>query len=225
MRHVNGKVDYLEVWSEPNGEKWWPTGPDPLQFARLLDVTYTAVHTVSPDTKVVSGGLASNDIGYLKWVYKSIDQLGLSASPFDMVGAHPFSGDHAPDSVDPDKRYDRNPFGLYDENFTGFMGLHDVMAKQGDEELPIYITQFGYSTREGPGRKAVPDELRAQYLTQAYRQATCVPYVPILSWYALHPTPWDPQEYTLVDRQNRPNQTYEALLAWGQRVVAVGTGG
>jgi O-antigen/teichoic acid export membrane protein len=225
MRHVNGKVDYLEVWSEPNTEKWWPTGPDPLEFARLLDVSYTAVHTVSPATKVVSGGLASNDIGYLTWVYKSIDQLGLKASPFDMVGAHPFSGDHAPDSVDPSKRYDRNPFGLYDENFTGFMGLHDVMAKQGDEELPVYITQFGYSTRAVPGRKAVPDELRAQYLTQAYRQATCVPYVPILSWYALHPTPWDPQEYTLLDRKNRANQTYQALATWGQRVAAVGTGG
>ena len=37
------------------------------------------------------------------------------------------------------------------------------------------------------------------------------------SWYALHPTPWDPQEYTLLDRQNRPNQTYEALVTWAQR--------
>ncbi len=216
MRHVNGKVDYLEVWNEPNENKWWPTGPDPLEFARLLDVTYTAVHTVSPQTKVVSGGLASNDIGYLKWVYKGFDQLGLKASPFDMVGAHPFAGDHAPDSVDPGKRYERNPFGLYDENFTGFMGLHDVMARHGDEDLPIYITQFGYSTRSGKGREAVPDELRAQYLTQSLKQATCVPYVPIFSWYALHPTPWDPQEYTLLDKQLRPTRTYEALVAWSQ---------
>ena len=105
------------------------------------------------------------------------------------------------------------------------MGLHDVMAEHGDKELPVYITQFGYSTRAGEGRKAVPDELRAQYLTQALKQTTCVPFVPVFSWYALHPTPWDPQEYTLLDKQNRPNQTYEALAAWGQQAAEAGTGG
>ena len=225
MRHVNGKVDYLEVWNEPNESKWWPTGPDPVEFARLLSVTYAAVHQASPDTQVVSGGLAGNDIGYLDKVYEAFGELGLKASPFDMVGAHPFSGDHAPDSVDPAKRYEREPFGLYDENFTGFMGLHDVMARHGDKALPVYITQFGYSTRAAEDRKAVPDELRAQYLTQALKQTTCVPYVPVFSWYALHPTPWDPQEFTLLDKQNRPNQSYDALAAWGRTVAEAGAGG
>lgn len=225
MRHVNGKVDYLEVWNEPNQSKWWPTGPDPVEFARLLSVSYSAVHQASPTTQVVSGGLASNDIGYLEKVYQAFGTLGLKASPFDIVGSHPFSGDHAPDSVDPAKRYDREPFGLYDENFTGFMGLHDVMARNGDKELPVYITQFGYSTRPGEGRKAVPDELRAQYLTQALKQTTCVSYVPVFSWYALHPTPWDPQEYTLLDKKFRPNLSYEALAAWGRKVAEAGAGG
>ena len=225
MQHVNGKVDYLEVWNEPNEDKWWPTGPDPVEFARLLNVTYAAVHTVSPTTQVVSGGLAGNDIGYLEKVYQAFDQLGLNASPFDMVGAHPFSGDHAPDSVDPAKRYDRDPFGTYDENFTGFIGLHDVMVEHGDKQLPIYISQFGYSTLAAQGRKAVPDELRAQYVTQALEEVTCLTYVPVLSWYALHPTPWDPPDYALLDEEGRPNQTYDALVAWGHKVAEAGAGG
>jgi O-antigen/teichoic acid export membrane protein len=225
MQHVDGKIDYLEVWNEPNVEKGWPTGPDPTEFARLLAATYSAVHDVSPTTQVVSGGLASNDIGYLQKVYKAFKELGLDATPFDMLGAHPFSGDHAPDSVDPAKRYDRDPFGLYDENFTGFMGLHQVLVDHGDDAKPIYITQFGYSTRAAQGREGVPDALRAQYLTQALEQTTCVHYVPILSWYALHPTPWDPQEYTLLDKKNRPNQTYEALAEWGRKVIEAGAGG
>ena len=225
MEHVNGQIDYLEVWSEPNIEKGWPTGPDPVEFARLLDVSYKAVHKVSPTTQVISGGLASNDIGYLQRVYKAFKTLELEATPFDMLGAHPFSGDHAPDSVDPVKRYDRDPFGLYDENFTGFMGLHQVLVDHGDEDKPVYVTQFGYSTRAADGRKAVSDELRAQYLTQALKQVTCVHYVPVLSWYALHPTPWDPQEWTLLDKKYRPNRTYEALAAWALKVVEAGAGG
>ena len=225
MQHVQGRIDYLEVWNEPNNPNWWPTGPDPEEFAHLLGVTYTAVHAVSPTTQVVSGGLAGNDIGYLERVYQAFGDLGYQTTPFDMLGSHPFAGDHAPDSVDPAKRYERKPFGLYDENFSGFMGLHAVMADHGDEAKPVYISQFGYSTRAAKGRKAVPDRLRADYLTQALKQTTCVHYVPVFSWYALHPTPWDPQEYTLLDKQGRPNQTYQALAAWGRQVAEAGAGG
>ena len=225
MDHVNGQIDYLEVWNEPNVAKGWPTGPDPEEFARLLGITYTAVHKVSPTTQVVSGGLAGNDIGYLDLVYKAFNTLGLKTTPFDMLGAHPFAGDHAPDSVDPAKRYDRDPFGLYDENFSGFMGLHKVLVDHGDEGKPVYITQFGYSTRAAEGRKAVPDELRASYLTQALEQTTCVQYVPVFSWYALQPTPWDPPEYALLDEQNRPDLTYQALADWGRKVAQAGGGG
>jgi hypothetical protein len=225
VQHVRARIDYLEVWNEPNDTKWWPTGPDPEQFARLLGVTYSAVHAISPTIQVVSGGLASNDIGYLEKVYEAFRTLGYPATPFDLLGSHPFSGDHAPDSVDPAKRYDRDPFGLYDENFAGFTGLHAVMAEHGDEGKPLYISQFGYSTRAGEDRKAVPDALRAQYLTQALKQTTCVHYVAVFSWYALQPTPWDPQDYALLDNQNRPNQTYAALVAWGRKVAEAGAGG
>ena len=44
-------------------------------------------------------------------------------------------------------------------------------------------------------------------------------FVPVFSWYALHPTPWDPQEYTLLDHQARPNLTYAALQDWSRRVA------
>src|SRR4029079_15892296 len=177
---------------------WWPTGPDPEEFARLLGVTYDAVQAVAPTIQVVRGGLASNDIGSLQHVYGAFGSLGYTTTPFDMLGSHPFAGDHAPDSVDPAKRYDRDPFGLYDENFSGFVGLHEVMAEHGDGNKPVYISQFGYSTEAGEGRKAVPDALRAQYLTHALKQTTCVHYVAVFSWYALHETPWDPAEYAML---------------------------
>ena len=220
LTHVNGKVDYLEVWNEPNDPKWWPTGPDPVEFTRLMAATYTIAHTVAPQMLVISGGLNGNDIGYLKHVYSARKQLGLKASPFDMVGTHPFSLSAAPDVVDPDKRYVREPYGLIDENFTGFSGLHKVMTDGGDD-LPIYITQFGYSVRGGGETDPVPDAVRATYLTMAFEQTTCQPYVTVFSWYAFHPTPWDPQEFTLLDRQARPNQTYAALEDWGRRVAEV----
>ncbi len=46
----------------------------------------------------------------------------------------------------------------------------------------------------------------------------------MLSWYALHPTPWDPEEYALLDRQLRPNRTYDALAVWSSLAAEAGAG-
>lgn len=219
LQHLRGEVDYLEVWSEPNESKWWPTGPDPVEFARLMDASTTVVRAVSPQTRVVSGGLASNDVGYLSAFYDAVDELGLDGAPFDLLGVHPFSNGAGPDDVDAAKRYQREPYGLYDANFSGFTGLHQVMEDRGDPH-DVYVTQFGYTTLAGPDRPAVPDAERAAYLTQALEQATCAEYVPVLSWYALHPTPWDPPEFSLLDRRDRPNLTYAALEAWADEVAS-----
>ena len=143
-----------------------------------------------------------------------------------MVGAHPFTGDHAPDSVDPAKRYDREPFGLYDENFTGFMGLHDVMARNGDKALPVYITPVRLQHPAGRGPQGGARRAAGAVPHPGARsRPPASPYVPVFSWYALHPTPWDPQEYTLLDKKFRPNLSYEALAAWGRKVAEAGAGG
>lgn len=223
VEHVKGDVEYLEIWSEPNGTKWWPTGPDPMEFARLLSVSYEVVSEIAPEIQVVSGGIAGNDIGYLERVYEAFAELDLEKTPFDMLGAHPFSGDLPPESEDPALRYEREPFGRYDEQFSGFTALHEVMADNGDD-LPVYISQFGYSTKGADDRDAVPDELRAEYLTRALELASCAHYVPVFSWYALHPTRWDPPAYTLLDHEYRPNLTYEALAEWGRQVTQAETG-
>jgi O-antigen/teichoic acid export membrane protein len=217
MDHVEGHVDYVEVWNEPNAAKYWPTGPDPVEFVRLLDRTYDVVKDVSPSTKVVSGGLRGNDIGYLDTMYEAVDTLGMKALPVDLVGLEPFNGGAAPDTVDPTERFDQEPFGLVDGNFLGFVSMHEVMSQHGDEDLPIYLTLFGYSTENQRYSTSVSDDTRATYLTRAMDEASCQGYVEAFGWYAFHPNPWDPPSWTLLDEQNQPNRTYAALRKWTRR--------
>lgn len=214
MRHVEGQVSYVEVWNEPNAQKYWSTGPDPVEFARLLGVTHDVMDEVAPDVTVISGGLNGNDIGFLKKTYEAFDTIGLGSTPFDQLGAHPFAGDAAPEEIDPAEIYERDPYGLYDANFTGFATLHDVMAENGDDDLPIYLTAFGYSTKGSGGTAPVADATRASYLGDAFDVATCTGVVAGLSWYAFHPTPWDPPAWTLLDARNDANRTYAALKEW-----------
>jgi len=214
MKHVQGRVEFIEVWNEPNAQKYWTTGPDPIEFARLLSVTYDAVKKASPDTVVITGGLSGNDIGFLKKTYDAIDKIELDASPFDQVGVHPFAADSAPGKVDEGEIYERDPYGLYDNNYTGFESMHDVMKDHGDGDKPVFISAFGYSTRGGGEVPGVDDATRATYLGQALDIATCSEVVSGFSWYAFQTTPWDPPAWTMLDARNRPNKTYQALQSW-----------
>jgi hypothetical protein len=214
MTHVDGQVGYVEVWNEPNAQKYWTTGPDPVEFARLLSVTSDAIEEVAPDTVVVSGGINGNDIGFLEQTYAAFDTIGLDASPVDQVGIHPFAGAAPPAAVDEGEIYERDPYGLFDNNFTGFESMHDVMADHGDADKPLFITAFGYSTRGVENVAGVDDATRAGFLSEAFDIVTCSDVVAGMSWYAFHPTPWDPASWTLLDAQNRPNRTYAALQTW-----------
>lgn len=210
MRHLDGRADYVEVWNEPDNDAYWTTGADPAAFARLLGATAPVVRRLAPEAQIITGGLAGNDIGYLGALYRALPE---GEPPFDLVGVHPFSGSLPPDSRDSSARFE-GPFGPYDLTFLGFEELHETMEAAGDTGSGLYLGEFGYSTAPLDGFPGTPDGRRAAYLTQAFELAACTPYVEALGWYYLHPTPWDPATWTLVDRQLRPNRTYQALAAW-----------
>ena len=209
LRHLDGRVDYVEVWGEPDEPAYWGGAPDPVAFARLLRATEPVVRRLAPRATVVTGGLGGNDLGYLERLYEALGD----ARPFDLVGVHPYAGALPPTVQPASARYD-GPFGPYDASFLGYRDLHDVMAAHGDSRRGLYFGEFGYSTEAREGIIGTPDEVRATYVDQALGSATCTPYVVALSWYYLHPTAWDEPAWTLLDEQGEPNRTYDALAAW-----------
>lgn len=209
LRHLDGRAAYVEVWGEPDEPDSWGGSPDPAQFARLLRTTEPVVRRFAPDAVLVSGGLGGNEIGYLEQLY---DALGRSR-PFDLVGVHPFAGALPPSSQSPSARTE-DQFGAYDRSFLGHRALHEVMEAAGDGDRGLYLGEFGYSTKPRGGDIGTPDALRATYAAQALGVATCTPYVVALSWYYLHPTPWDDPSWTLVDEQGETSATFDALASW-----------
>lgn len=209
VEHLAGRATYVEVWDEPNNADFWATGPDPAAFARLLERTYAAVKAVDPAVQVVSGSLAGNDLGFLGRTYDALDQQADgddAPRPFDLVGLHPFTG-AAPTEERPDERFTSH-FGPVNHSYLGYRDVHALMAARGDGDVGLYVGEFGYSTA------VVSDEQRAEYASQALAVAACTPYLQVVSWYYLHPTPWNPTSWTLLDEQLRPNLTYRALQQW-----------
>jgi hypothetical protein len=221
--HYRGLVDYYVVWNEPNISTFWYPGPDPAQYALLLESTYVTLKQADRAVPVVFGSLSRNDIGYLKQSYDAINSEFPSTAVanhhfFDMLAVNPYTKGRSPAVVSPANVY-LTGFGLMDENFLGFEQLHAVMAQQGEAYKEIYITEYGFTTVTYTSSfPAVSDTTRASYLRIAWSLASARPYIVGFSWFCFYPTAYDPAGFAIL--QGTPfhwtkTETYWAFASVG----------
>jgi hypothetical protein len=204
-----GKVDAWEIWNEQNTARFWSTGPDAAQYARLLKAAYPAVKAADPNATVLYGGTYLNDWEFLEGAYAEIPNLG---DYFDALGTHPYNGVTPPDQValGTDGRIPEWSFASYRE-------LHDVMVDNGDDK-PIWFTEFGWSTFAGEW--GVSQAVQAAYLTQAFRCAEQDPYVEVGLWYMLRNNPYggdgqdSESQFGLTNMSFVPKQSYNAFKSY-----------
>lgn len=209
MRHTKGRVDYVEVWPDSNAARYWRTGPDPQAFARLLETSYRAIKRVAPEVQVISGGISGNSVGYLDQVLAARDTIfGRQTRIFDQVGVNPTAS-----ALAPTERADvgRDAFGLRTDDLAGYTLMSRELDRSGEADTPLFVTRFGYRTS---GYGAVTDEMRAGYAAETLDLLQCDARVNAIGWYYLHPTPWDPAPWTVLDRSFRQSETYRALAEW-----------
>jgi polysaccharide biosynthesis protein PslG len=170
------QVDAWEVWNEPNSDVFLD-GADPAGYARLLQAAYPALKEGDPSATVVFGGTEHNDVAWIAEVYEA----GAQGS-FDAMATHPYS---VPADLPPDASTDDA-----EQSFRDLTAVRELMAEHGDDDLPVWLTELGWRTRENTGdepawMRGVTPEQQAEHLRRTIdlvREET--PYVTHLFWYA-----------------------------------------
>ena len=124
VEHYGRRLPVLEVWNEQNDPGFWKD-PSAANYLALLRRTYEVVKARDPALRVSFGGTSGIPFRFIEEVYK----LG-GAKYFDMVSVHPYTHPDAPEG-----RVDRD-----------LEKLRAIMAKYGDAEKPIWITEVGWPT-------------------------------------------------------------------------------
>ena len=80
-----------QVWNEPNIPAYWPTGPNPAEYAVMLRTVAGGIRAVDPGAKVVTAGLNESELGiklvpFLNGMYRA----GAKGS-FDVLALHPYA--------------------------------------------------------------------------------------------------------------------------------------
>jgi polysaccharide biosynthesis protein PslG len=209
-------VTAYEIWNEEDNSAWW-TG-SAAQYAGLIGAAYPAIKAANHNATVILGGLAANDYPYLAQLYAA----GVRGS-FNGVAVH--TDDAC--SLDSPYAFAFNPGtqAINRWSFLGFSTVHAVMAANGDAAVPLYMTEFGWSTTTSTcsggvsaGKKAggVSQQKQATYLQQAYHclDQPQYSYVAAAMWFDM--VDFAPQNvfynrYGLLTASLRPKASFKAF--------------
>jgi hypothetical protein len=87
VNHFRGRVEYYEIWNEPNIDYWNPTA-NPEDYGRLFKASAAAIRHVNPNAKTVFGGLAGGEKAFAKRALDACD----CASEIDVFAYHNYPG-------------------------------------------------------------------------------------------------------------------------------------
>lgn len=61
VERYKDRIDYWEVWNEPNHRNYWGAEPDGIEYGELLVQTAKLIKEVDPGSKVIGGSMAGID--------------------------------------------------------------------------------------------------------------------------------------------------------------------
>ena len=200
-------IHYWEIWNEPNTTFFWRPRPSAEEYVRFLRLSYQAIKLAYPEAVVMLGGLAGNGVSYPPFAVAEVEKNFLQQI-YDRGGKDFF--DIANVHLYPYTYELSRP-----ELMTALQGALDetrsVMAANGDEEKPIWVTEIGFSTALFPDNyQAKPDAVIATWLRSVYRQLSGAEAV---FWYMFEDegTDEDPEgHFGLVEYDGRPKLSLRA---------------
>ena len=169
-------VETYEIWNEPDQASFWYPRPNPAAYDGLYVAARDAITAVQPTARVIVGGLAA-PTHFLTAMLRARPTI---AGQLDGVGMHP---------------YGRNPSAIMkavSRTRTTLDSLH--LAK-----VPLYVTEFGWTTRPSRGHDFAPQRLRPSYIastvTALGRTGCGVAAALIYTWVTLQRNPTNRQDW------------------------------
>ncbi|MCC6629838.1 MAG: beta-galactosidase [Chloroflexi bacterium] len=227
-----GKVSAYEVWNEQNLGHETAGKVDAKAYVDLLRVVYPAIKQADPKAGVIFGGLtptgvnnpaeAIDDVVYLEQCYQI--NSGEVRQYFDILGAHAGSNNNPPEALWPDQpgpgpNWKDHP-SFY---FRRVEGLRAVMEKFGDSNKQMWLTEFGWTTKnQAKGYEYGQynsDQDQAAYLVRAYQLAKQkYPWMGVMAmWNLNYSTIVKPEDekysWSIINSDYTPRPAYTALKA------------
>ncbi len=132
-----------EIWNEPDNPTFWSPKPDVTRYAALYEQARNAILGFEPTAAVIVGGL-TNPVVFIPALLTVAPDL---RGHIDGIGLHPYGID---------------PSGV----LSNVTKAQQVMAAAGIGDVPLYITELGWTTHPPSNPNYLPESKRPTYLRQ-----------------------------------------------------------
>jgi polysaccharide biosynthesis protein PslG len=136
-------VNTFEIWNEPDSRDFWFPRPDGQRYAQLYTAAHDAIHAADPGARVLVGGLSAAPT-FLPQLLAEDPQL---RGKIDGVAIHPYAG--SPAAV-----------------LGRVRDARRVLQRLGLATVPLYVTEFGWTTSPRGALDYLPESLRPSYIEQ-----------------------------------------------------------
>ena len=124
-------IEHWEYWNEP--EMWTHLGQDGSTYLRMLKSFYDIAHRVNPEVTVAAQTLVGHE--YMGYIYNLSEvAYGAGNEPWDAISIHPYNFEYSPV---PGER----PLEI---NYDRMNWLRDLMISRGDEDMKVWVTEYGW---------------------------------------------------------------------------------
>lgn len=117
-----------QIWNEPNFRIFWHPHTSPVGYARLLDLSATAIREADRRARIVLAGVAPVGAGPLPWVFlRRLYRVPGARADFDAVAVHPYSA-------------------TVQGTAEQVRAARQVMAAAGDARKPLLVSELGVAS-------------------------------------------------------------------------------
>jgi hypothetical protein len=194
-------VDTIEIWNEPDNPQFWTPVPDAAAYTRMYLQARDAITVVRPSMRVIVGGL-EHPAAFLAEMLQARPDL---AGHVDGVAVHPYA--HTPGQVVDRVRADRA-----------------ALDRLGLGSVPLYVTEFGWTTSPRGAHDYLPAARRPAYLTFTLAElghlACGISVVTVYTWVTAEQDPSDAQQWYGVDPPGGGSSADVAAVRAGFRAAA-----
>ncbi len=168
-------VQTYEIWNEPDSGTFWAPQPNPAGYADLYAAARNAIDSADPSARVIIGGLTQ--------LPRFLPAL-LSARPalrghIDGVGIH--------------------PYGTPAVALKRVRDARATLALLGMAGVPLYATEFGWTTQFPGVQDYVPETQRPGYilstLAELGRRRCGLAAALLYTWYSPEQSPGEAQQW------------------------------
>jgi len=203
------KNRYIIVFNEVNRSDEWEGNLNPKEYAKILSYSTYVFKSLSPDFFIISSGLdnaAPNVIG--KYMNEYDYMIAMNEAMPGIFGLIDGLGSHSY----PNPGFRQMPYILTSQSIYSFSFENNLAYKLGGKNLPVFITETGWSKNE------LPESKIATYFKYAFAHIWSDNSIVAVTSFLLQGGQGSFSQFSLIDGNGRKNEIFTALTEISKKI-------